>query len=205
MTILDFYGLPGSGKSTLSHKLYEDRRYKKIIEPSYKLDHNYHWSIRKILKILILFRLLLYRPVVLIKIYKILQNNSLMIYDFISALLNISYKYYAIFKNLNKEYIIFDQGIIQDSISICYNSPERLIDNLEALVSILPNDIYLQPIFIDVNVETCMKRMAKRASNDSRVEKKNSLYEKVFMLNQFHYCNNIINNYYTNIIVYKNN
>ena len=53
--VFDYYGIPGSGKTTFSHRLAEGYRAdgKRVAEPSYDLDHKKNRIIRKLEKVLI--------------------------------------------------------------------------------------------------------------------------------------------------------
>lgn len=180
--IWDFFGIPGSGKSTASHK--SSNEYKelglKILEPSYELDHNKSKIARKIIKIKYTFFLMLKSPITFLKIYHLTKNNLYTLKNGqLNQIINIAVKIWIIYHYKGKyDYIVFDEGIAQAAISLSVNSHIKASTNLKELLKILSQRINIRFICIDCDLQEALKRIEKRNSRDTRIECLQSKDEK---------------------------
>lgn len=192
---LDFYGLPGSGKSTISHKL-ADRLMNEylVVEPSYELDHKDTKFWRAYSKFNAIIKLMLLYPRVFICIIKLIKkcDYKILSKDFILHLLNIGYKTYSLKRN-HQDYIIFDQGLRQAVVSLYFgkdnkHSFAKTYDDIRSLVC---NSVKVIDVYIKVDINTAINRMNNRNSNISRVqllnetEKVSELEDQLRMMNSF--------------------
>ena len=112
--IVDFFGLPGSGKSVLSHLVAE--QLKKVgytvNEVSYNMDHYHGKKIRTLLKVKYTILLLVYYPQIFFHLFItiIRKRQSLLSVNFYSYLFNIGYKVYEVKHNETADIIIFDES-----------------------------------------------------------------------------------------------
>lgn len=192
---LDFYGLPGSGKSTISHLLAENlgRNYA-VSEPSYKIDHSNSKLCRVWAKLLAVFKLMTLYPKSFLQVVSIIKKCGYNIAhsDFYIHLLNICFKIYLL-KKPRYEYVIFDQGLIQAVISLFYRKCNNVsLYSIYKDYSVLVSDsVKMVEVYIKVDIDTAIERMDKRNSNISRVQLLNrterivELKKQLIMMNCF--------------------
>lgn len=172
MTVfLEFYGLPGCGKSTVSHAVAEELRKlgKTVAEPSYDLDHRHSDHIRKIKKAGYLLVLLSKHPAVFRKLVKLMKDNGYQGKKGILQCSNIAYKLLAYNDKTDADYVVFDEGLIQSAISLA-DKAGKSIENEKLLYGLCKTRDKIS-IYIEVNAETALKRMETREKHDSRIEK----------------------------------
>ena len=158
---VEFYGLPGSGKSTLSHIVAERLRREgyTVNEPSYVIDH-------------------------LHPLPKIIKKNGYKGMEAFKQTVNIILKIRIYNSPKAAEIVMIDQGLIQASVSLSMYGDMKARDNYERLLSLMPNAMAALIFYIEVDEETAMNRMGKRMTNDSRVEKLKGQDSKMAMLNR---------------------
>lgn len=175
---LDLYGLPGSGKSTISHMLAEKLHGEiNVCEPSYNIDHQKSVICRIYNKSFEVVSLLLLHPCVFISIVTIIRRCGYtpLNHVFYIHLLNICYKI-GILITPPKGYIIFDQGLWQSVMSLYYQKKDKstMVDVYRQLYKLTSKNLYTINIYISVDIETAIKRMDSRHTNISRVQKLNA-------------------------------
>lgn len=171
---LDFYGLPGSGKSTISHLLADKlRKSATVSEPSYALDHGCSKIRRLTGKSYAVILLLIKHPGFFFKITDIIRKCGFNVYNsvFYLHLLNICYKIQSL-RNPDKDFIIFDQGLCQSVMSLFYRKDDKssfldVYDNIRSLVN---KTVMIINIKIKVDIDTAIERMDNRHTNISRVQ-----------------------------------
>lgn len=195
---VEFYGLPGCGKSTVSHLLAERLRVDgfKVSEPSYGIDHQKPlW--RKIKKLLLgLYYYTLYRSLYN-AVNVIVSKNGYKETEAFTQTVNIIQKVAAYRKNHIAQIIIWDQGLVQSAISLSLLGKEEAEYNLHKLIDLLPPSIRTHNVLIDINENLALQRMAMRSSNDSRVEKIKDKEQKYLLLHRFQEGVNSIKKVYT--------
>ena len=140
MTVyIEFFGLPGCGKSTISHKVASvlRRQGNKVIEPTYYIDHNYPRVIRKIIKLSQLLFLLIKFPKKSLQLKQLVKENGYTGSDIIKQMSNIAYKI-NVYNLARADYILFDEGVLQSSVSLG-NTPGRVICNEQKLLALCEN------------------------------------------------------------------
>lgn len=184
-SFIEFYGLPGSGKSTLSHIVAERLRSEglSVDEPSYNIDHQ-HPLPKKLKKFAVggYWFVIRHRQYRLIS--EIVKQNGYKGLTAFTMTVNVIQKM-RIYNSLKEtEIVIMDQGLIQACVSLSTNGKIRAKENYERLLTMMPNAANASKIYIDVNDETALDRMSQRATNDSRVEKLKDVDAKKEMLNR---------------------
>lgn len=191
MIVLDFFGLPGSGKSTVSRELKTllEKKHIDVSFESYVLDHEYHSYIRKAKKLFYTFRLLLSCPIACVNVMHIVKVNKNTFCDMISAYINLCYKLWIVYVNQNKEYVIFDEGFIQGIISLSLYNSEKFQKNFYTLLHILESlGVGIKPIYIYTSLVQSVYRMNNRTKHDSRAEKAKTYEEKIEFLVLYQDC-----------------
>lgn len=166
---LEFYGLPGSGKSTISHLVAEELRKqgKTVKEPTYDTDHRYSGGVRKGIKLLKLIRYVLVSPKKYKSIKKLIKENGYTGLDVISQVANIAPKLWE-YDHARADYVLFDEGLTQSAISLVKN--EGSSSENERTLYNLCKQRRVRKLFIKVSPETAIMRMARRDKHDSRIE-----------------------------------
>lgn len=186
--VLDFFGLPGCGKSTVSHLLAERLRNAgyKVYEPSYDLDHNlWAWK-RKLKKLYQYIVYMVLNPKKVSEIVILVKHNGYTVFfEQLSQCINIVTKYYAIYVS-GFDYIIFDEGFYQAAISLSLvNNKVLSFDNLQKMLEMINSDIRIYGIYMHVSQEIALKRMAKRGGRDSRIDAHSNENDKLNLLENF--------------------
>ena len=191
---LEFYGLPGCGKSTISHLVAEELRKQgnKVIEPTYVSDHLYSVNKRKYVKLLKLVSYFVIRPKNYIKLMQLVKSNGYRGSEVISHAANIVPKLWE-YEKTNGDYVIFDEGLTQSAISLCRGS-QNITEN-EAELYALCRNRPIRKFYINVDRETALERMKSRSKHDSRIEKINDEEEKQKALQRLEILCNAIEEY----------
>ena len=190
--IIELFGLPGSGKSTISKIIKEELRKENIvfIEPKRKLDKEYNCLSRYIFKIYYtIISILLYNVKIIPLIFEVIKLNHGKI--MIKQLINVCYTLY--FYKI-KDNFILDEGIVQALVSASYS---KKIDDLNLLFSKLPSNVFDKVILIYINIDVsiCCERVLNRKDGKSRVDRIKNKKVLNFQLScQKEFFNNIKNN-----------
>lgn len=186
---VEFYGLPGSGKSTISHMLAEELRAKgfDVYEPSYNSDHMLHPIVRKIFKLYKTTLFSLRYPRLVKEIYELLfQGKRIELLCFLKHFLNIAPKIICYLNSQSKIYI-WDEGLVQSSIAATLDNPTNTDIIANKLISI-SGDREIIKVYVKTKVETAFKRLACRETQDSRIEKEQDIKKRRYIMNQFKKC-----------------
>ncbi|MDX8361119.1 AAA family ATPase [Cytobacillus sp. IB215316] len=172
--MIEFIGIPGVGKTTLSHMLAKSLSVKgfHVNEPTYKINSKKK-LFKKITKLLYIMKILLTAPKICIyAIHIILKTHQRSYNDFIKTVSNLLYVIAIIKANSTKKGIhILDQGFVQALWSIEY-SAHQLIKPLD--LKQLIEMVHSKPLLIiDLHVKhtEVLKRLHQRKTNYSRLEK----------------------------------
>lgn len=187
--VIDYYGIPGSGKTTYSHRLAEKYRAagKRVAEPSYDLDHKKSRIGRKIAKISIAIYMAIWNfqrtkaVIALVKDNGYTRDNGLF-----NQIVNIFTKLYALEKNYNRcDYIIFDEGLAQSAISLSVCNGVNAAENLEMLLRLAGpvGEIEFQEISLEP--EKALEYIRKRNSCDTRIEKQVNDEQRAQMMKKY--------------------
>lgn len=190
MKIIDFYGVPGCGKSTISHLMANLLRKQGLIayEPSYELDHDTHIYIRKVKKIVIGIQWSLLNIMKMIRIYKLVNNHRLPLVELINEIVNIAVKAYFVDKYKGcggKYYLIFDEGLTQAVISMRNSDSATVRNELMNLESIIYGEEYAYRVYLKADIETAIKRLEERGGDNSKVEREQSVDGRRNMLHYY--------------------
>jgi hypothetical protein len=170
--VVEFFGLPGSGKSTIAHELKVSFDYLSVVNKSYEISNMNRFK-RVIIKFMYIFTLFLVDFKSSFKSLKgivgIRQKNFK---EKISVITNYFYVISLYKFNKNKHDLhLLDQGILQAVWSILLNSndvDEKCINNIMSHFE-LPDIV----IIVNVNEDKLLNRYLKRSTNDSRIERGN--------------------------------
>lgn len=183
---VEFYGLPGSGKSTISHMLAEELRAKgfDVSEPSFNSDHVLNPVVRKIFKLYKTVLFSLRYPQLVQKTYSLLsQRKRIELRWVFKQILNIAPKITCYLDSQSKVYI-WDEGLVQSSISATLDNHTNTDVVANELISI-SGDRKIIKVYIKIDIDTALKRLEGRVKHDSRVEKEHDVLKKVDLMNQF--------------------
>ena len=177
--ILEFYGLPGCGKSSVSHIVADEltKRGRSVEEPTYKIDHNESHFVRKLKKTGCLIRYFFGSPKSCRILTKLVRKNGYKGASAFSNSANIAQKL-LIYGRTNRDFVIFDQGLTQSALSLSQTGKVSVLEN-EAVLYELCKGRTVKKIYLRVEKEEALRRMKGRASNDSRVEKMRTEKEQI--------------------------
>lgn len=192
---IEFYGIPGCGKSTISHMVAERLRELgfKVYEPSYDSDHNLQPVFRKISKMFTTIFFCLSNH----KEYKELQrlakeNGYINFSASIKQIVNIVPKIKCYRKRESAVYL-WDEGLVQSAISLALNSKADIRKTEKDLFVIVGKKNTIK-VYLKIDIETALQRMEDRNSNDSRVEQESDKNKKRLMTARFEErCNRVSN------------
>lgn len=175
--IIEFIGLPGSGKTSISKGISSELKNNKnkVLCPSNMIGVK-PVPVRISIKLFYTLLALFASPLITTRYISFLfasKQNSLS--DFIKNLLNILYNHGLYIQYRNKPYIVLmDQGILQGLWSIVYTSTKKVN---------LSNRIALPPLCFSIkcSFDSQYSRLKKRPGNQSRVEKNNEVNKKNYI------------------------
>lgn len=183
---IEFYGLPGCGKSTISHKLADDLRSKglSVWEPSYEIDRKYGKTMRKVVKFAKLASFAICNHRAYKGVRRLVEGNGYQGMSAFHQLANIAHKIDSYRIADRWDVTIWDEGLVQSSISLAINSGRKASENERCLLA-YTGDVKSVRVYVMVDIDTALKRMEGRNTNDSRVEKMANLEEKITFLKGF--------------------
>lgn len=186
---IEFFGLPGCGKSTSSHLVAEELRAKgyKVYEPTYDSDHNLRPICRKLHKLLdTLSYCVNHHKEYLALIGLAKENGYIRFKDLLKQIVNIvpKVKYY---QNSESAVYFWDEGLCQSAISLAMNSSVDAREVERELITIAGQRKIVK-VYLKTDIETALKRMAGRSSNDSRVEQESDVNKKYELMKCFEDC-----------------
>lgn len=187
IVVVDFFGLPGCGKSVCSHelaKLFVQKGFL-VDELTYNMDHRHNIFARYLLKTL-------YALLFQIRFFKQAHAVKMLIKDSLSSessiinqqRRNLFYKLYLIYTS-RSHFIIMDEGIAQAAISTTTGTEHSSLSLFQKFLDYIPQNVIYCPVYLETDIKTSLSNMASRKSNDSRAEKISSVSEREFFLKQF--------------------
>lgn len=179
--VIDFFGLPGCGKSVISHelaRLFESGGIN-INEVSYNMDHRNHPFMRLLKKTCSTLLYALFHPILFIDLIKVIGcNRSPM--NLISQIRNLCYKLFLLHDS--KSVFVFDEGFVQSSISITLGTDKSCSAIFKTILNYIPKGTVYIVVHLKTTIQTSMENMALRKTKDSRVEKMNNInIQKLYM------------------------
>ena len=181
---IEFYGLPGCGKSTVSHCLAEKLRAEgyKVFEPTYEMDHELNPIARRITKLIFTIRFAIFYHKNFVSIKTMIRKNGYTKKcEIIGQLVNIAPKCYK-YESSKKAIYIWDEGLIQSAISLVFKNHHSAINEC---ITTFQKKYDMIPIYLCLDIQTALERMDNRSSNDSRVEKESDIGIKNRMMRSY--------------------
>jgi len=196
--IVEFVGLPGAGKTTISKlisdgygEFYDEKNQSvtiKVINDTqawYYKRKNWKHFFLLIMKCFIAFTWAIMRPQLLISVLKhsvLLSHQPKLtaftrVLQFYNCLSYLSWiKLYTRFFDLSIEYLLLDQGVIQSIVGLNLRYPRIPIEIADKIC--LPDIV----LYINVGAEIAAKRLFNRKAGGSRLDRmKRSAAEKVMI------------------------
>lgn len=169
---IDFFGLPGCGKSTLSHLASQKLRCEglDVKEVSYDMDHGNGTLLRTWKKIVTTIRLFLCYPRLFWRVSKTLSTNGISLFGklYFKHIINLSYKI-CVLKG-HHEIILFDEGFCQAVLSLSVNNDGIREYCYDSLVSAIASDRRMIYVYIKTEPDTALARIRGRNDGQSRFD-----------------------------------
>lgn len=166
---IEFYGLPGCGKSTVSEIVAEELELKgfRVVHASYEIGD----QVPKVKRIFIkLWRTFVYsvtRPAKVSKIKSVVKQSGGKGFKHVN---NIIQKFHYYDRGGRKIYI-WDQGLVQASVSLSLEGDRKACDILDDLMKITDRKDKTVNIYMAEPVQTVIERMEMRSTNNATAEK----------------------------------
>ena len=162
--IIDFYGLPGCGKTTLCKELIRQSPETIIDVESIWLSYwKQSWLKRlseiplsKIVKLLVLF----------LKSPKLSKKERNIYWGFIIHILSYNH-----FKRTNYRVLVSDNGLVQDIVSLFYKKESRFSEkHVKAFSNLIMKYDNLYQVYCDIPVRLSLERIRTRNRNKGRLD-----------------------------------
>lgn len=166
---IEFYGLPGCGKSTVSEIVAEELELKgfRVVHASYETGD----QVPKVKRIFIkLWRTFVYsvtRPAKVSKIKSVVKQSGGKGFKHVN---NIIQKLFYYDREGGSVYI-WDQGLVQASVSLSLEGGREASQVLEDFMNITDRKDKIVNIYMVEPIETVLKRMDMRSTNNATAEK----------------------------------
>ncbi|HKK83496.1 MAG TPA: hypothetical protein VJ958_04625 [Atribacterota bacterium] len=189
MVILDFFGMPGSGKSTISHELAEKLRKKGNIveEPTWNLDMKYSKIKRRILKSWLSFSYSLRHFREIKNVFSLIGNCSTSKTDKIKMWVNLSYTMNVINRKSTADIRILDEGIAQAVLSLYMRSNSRTYEECFQILNRMA-DKEVKYIYINTDIDKALQRLRSRTNGKSRVDKVTGAKKMKMLMKTYELC-----------------
>lgn len=180
---VEFFGLPGSGKTTISHQLADRLRMNgfTIFEPTYSLAFKRLLFFRKLYQFIQLIRFIIKNPKAYKFLTEIIENNKCNRIEKLNQLFNVAYKL-LIYEKAKSGIYFWDEGLLQSAISLSVNTNNDIKTIRNRFFNKNTNMI---TVYIKIDCNIAIERMNKRPTNDSRTEKLNSEQLKLQLIKEF--------------------
>lgn len=169
---IDFFGLPGCGKSTLSHLASQKLSFEglDVREVSYDMDHGNGSLLRTWKKIIATIKLLLCYPRLFWRVSKTLSTNGISLISklYFKHIINLSYKICAL--KGHHDIILFDEGFCQTVLSISLNNDGIRNDCYDSLISAIASDRRMINVYMKTVPDTALARIRVRNDGQSRFD-----------------------------------
>lgn len=170
---IDFFGLPGCGKSTLSHLASQKFSCEglDVKEVSYDMDHGNGSLLRTWKKIIATIRLFLCYPRLFWRVSKTLSTNGISLFDklYFKHIINLSYKVCAL--KGHHEIILFDEGFCQAVLALSINNDGIREDSYNSLISAIASERRMINVYIQTEPDIALARIRMRNDGESRLDK----------------------------------
>ncbi len=169
---IDFFGLPGCGKSTLSHLASQKLRCAGlgVKEVSYDMDHGNTSLLRTWKKIIATIRLFRCYPRLFWRVSKTLSLNGISLFGklYYKHIINLSYKICALKRH--HESILFDEGFCQAVLSISVNNDGIRNNCYDSLINVIAADMRIINVYVKTEPDTALARIRMRNDGQSRFD-----------------------------------
>jgi len=203
LVCIDFFGLPGCGKSTLSHLASQKLRCEglDVKEVSYNMDHGNTSLLRTWKKIIATIKLFLFYQRLFWRISKALSTNGISLFSklYFKHTINLSYKICAL--KGHHDIILFDEGFCQAVLSISVNNDGIRNDCYGSLISAIASDRRMISVYVKTEPDTALARIRMRNDGQSRFDNLSDDVTK----NEFVKMENLCGSLPQTIVVENNN
>lgn len=178
---LEFFGVPGSGKSTIAHSLadlLQENGYS-VQEKSYIVNGQFGDLRRIILKLRYTFIFTIFHPLFLLELFSMIDKNVFFdLKEKIKQWVNVCFVLYNYKKKNNRQFFIADQGLIQAAISLTIHCKEvEIAQIIKKMSSVIEMPKYI--IYVNIKEDKSLYRLKTRINGKSRVDKEKSEEKRI--------------------------
>ncbi len=195
--IIDFFGLPGSGKTTIADRLVAtlQKRGFKTIQPIHDVNLGYGSLRRIITKIMASTVYSLSHPQFMYELFANLERGCFRgTGEAVKLWINTGFVLYFMTRAKSCDFLVADQGIAQIAISLTINCKRT---NIETIIKGFLDQIKapVKLIYIHTDIHNVLERLEHRPYGRSRVDKAASIQEKTAQLRKIQSsCSEIASN-----------
>ena len=167
MKIIEFYGMPGSGKTFLSKQLANKCESGIVCQPTLKIAEK-NAVFRMLYKIAVNIKTLSFSPSKYIRILReLFKTKQKTLYDFLIVFVNYLYILHIYNTKWRCDYVILDQGIFQAIWSITFAQKNET--NIEEIFDALEFPVADLTCIVTVTPGKIKTRLQERKVNKSRL------------------------------------
>lgn len=185
---LEFYGLPGCGKTTVSELVAQwlEADGYEVLRASAKIVTDVNPVIRKVIKLKKSLFYYILNPKIFKKVKElVVQNGYIGMKEQSKQLVNVAQKLWYYNQRSAKAIYIWDEGLTQAAISLSIKGKVSGRENELELKKLVKTDFQQAHIYLKESMDTALERMEARKTNNSRVEKELTLQGKYDLLKMF--------------------
>lgn len=184
---LEFYGVPGSGKSTVSELVARELEVRgvSVCRASAAVENMGSPAARRLIKLFRAASFTLSHPALTASVRRLAAENGYKTAgDRCRQTVNVIQKLH-LYAKADPGVYIWDEGLTQAAVSLSVGGDVKSAHNESALLELSGNGPRRVRIYLREDPDVVLKRLEKRKTNDSRVEKESDPARRRKLLEKF--------------------
>jgi len=171
--IIEFFGIPGSGKTTIQRKLSDRLRNQGNLVATREDLFNWAHSRSKLYKTILIIKEPIWVISIVISLIRLKGVRESISRDRIIRILSlIKFPIYLkkFYETNHVDIILLDQGMIQAFWSILYGLNSQKENGIENIVSLINGKMKVQYLHFQISIDEAVHRIVNRTSGNSRFD-----------------------------------